>query len=186
MHRPSTSLRWTFAGSISFSFRDRRTFWASSNSVSPTGMTSTCMTLRSASYSTSRPARSAMAAARTGSGPVCRDHPREDKGWSSAQVQALLSGPLNNEITLSRQIPVHVTYFTAVADADGKSAVHWRPYGKDARLLPPCRSARQSRHSARTHRTQLSDSRRRRRQDSSRAASISSRVCSGTEVKGPR
>jgi L,D-transpeptidase YcbB len=58
----------------------------------------------------------------------------EDKGWSSAQVQALLSGPLNNEITLSRQIPVHVTYFTAVADADGKVRFTGDPYGKDALL----------------------------------------------------
>ena len=58
----------------------------------------------------------------------------EDKGWSSAQVQALLSGPLNNEIALSHQIPVHVTYFTAVADADGKVRFTGDPYGKDARL----------------------------------------------------
>ena len=58
----------------------------------------------------------------------------EDKGWSSAQVQALLSGPLNNEITLSHQIPVHVTYFTAVVDADGKVRFTGDPYGKDARL----------------------------------------------------
>jgi len=58
----------------------------------------------------------------------------EDKGWSSAQVQALLSGPPNNEIALSHKIPVHVTYFTAVADADGKVRFTGDPYGKDARL----------------------------------------------------
>jgi murein L,D-transpeptidase YcbB/YkuD len=58
----------------------------------------------------------------------------EDKGWSSAQIRALLSGPLNNEITLSHPIPVHVTYFTAVADADGKVRFSGDPYGKDARL----------------------------------------------------
>jgi L,D-transpeptidase YcbB len=58
----------------------------------------------------------------------------EDKGWSSAQVQALLSGPLNNEITLSRKIPVHVTYFTAVADANGKVRFTGDPYAKDAWL----------------------------------------------------
>jgi L,D-transpeptidase YcbB len=58
----------------------------------------------------------------------------EDKGWSSVQVGALLSGPLNNEIALSHTIPVHVTYFTAVADADGKVRFSGDPYGKDARL----------------------------------------------------
>ena len=58
----------------------------------------------------------------------------EDKGWSSAQVSGLLSGPLNNEIALSRSIPVHVTYFTAVADADGRVRFTGDPYGKDARL----------------------------------------------------
>ena len=58
----------------------------------------------------------------------------EDKGWSSAQVQALLAGPINNEITLSRKIPVHVTYFTAVADAEGKVRFTGDPYDKDARL----------------------------------------------------
>jgi hypothetical protein len=58
----------------------------------------------------------------------------EDKGWSSAQVSGLLSGPLNNEIALSRPVPVHVTYFTAVADADGQVKFTGDPYGKDARL----------------------------------------------------
>jgi murein L,D-transpeptidase YcbB/YkuD len=58
----------------------------------------------------------------------------EDKGWTSAQIGALLSGTLNNEIALSRPIPVHVTYFTAVADADGKVRFTGDPYGKDAGL----------------------------------------------------
>src|SRR5262249_23279960 len=58
----------------------------------------------------------------------------EDKSWSSVQIETLLSGPLNNEIALSRPIPVHVTYFTAVADADGKVRFSGDPYGKDARL----------------------------------------------------
>ena len=58
----------------------------------------------------------------------------EDKNWSSVHIETLLSGPLNNEIALSRPIPVHLTYFTAVADADGKVRFSGDPYGKDARL----------------------------------------------------
>ena len=58
----------------------------------------------------------------------------QDKGWSPTQVEALLSGPLNNEITLSRPIPVHVTYFTAIADADGEVRFTGDPYANDARL----------------------------------------------------
>ena len=41
---------------------------------------------------------------------------------------------VNNEIALSRPIPVHVTYFTAVADADGTVWFTGDPYSKDARL----------------------------------------------------
>ena len=58
----------------------------------------------------------------------------EDKGWTSAQIGELLSGTLNNEIALSRSIPVHVTYFTAVADADGIVRFTGDPYRKDAGL----------------------------------------------------
>ena len=56
----------------------------------------------------------------------------EDKGWTSAQIGELLSGTLNNEVALSRPIPVHVTYFTAIADADGTVRFTGDPYGKDA------------------------------------------------------
>jgi murein L,D-transpeptidase YcbB/YkuD len=58
----------------------------------------------------------------------------EDKGWSSAQIGALAAGQLNNEIALTHPIPVHVTYFTAVADADGNVTFTGDPYGKDERL----------------------------------------------------
>jgi murein L,D-transpeptidase YcbB/YkuD len=58
----------------------------------------------------------------------------EDKGWSSAQIGALAAGQPNNEIALAHPIPVHVTYFTAVADADGKVRFTGDPYGKDERL----------------------------------------------------
>jgi murein L,D-transpeptidase YcbB/YkuD len=58
----------------------------------------------------------------------------EDKGWSSTQVQGLLKEGYNNEVTLERQIPVHVTYFTAVARADGSIGYFGDIYAQDARL----------------------------------------------------
>ena len=40
----------------------------------------------------------------------------------------------NNEVTLSKQIPVHVTYFTAVAGEDGYVSYFGDVYGHDNRL----------------------------------------------------
>jgi murein L,D-transpeptidase YcbB/YkuD len=43
-----------------------------------------------------------------------------DKGMTRAQINALAnSGPDNNEIKLTRRLPVHITYFTTVVDDDG-------------------------------------------------------------------
>jgi L,D-transpeptidase YcbB len=58
----------------------------------------------------------------------------EDKGWSAEQVRDLMARGGNNEITLSTQIPVHVTYFTAVAGDDGHVKFHADIYGHDRRL----------------------------------------------------
>ncbi len=58
----------------------------------------------------------------------------EDKGWSSAYVQGLLAQGNNNEVTLDKQIPVHVTYFTAVANEDGTVHHFGDVYGHDNRL----------------------------------------------------
>jgi murein L,D-transpeptidase YcbB/YkuD len=59
----------------------------------------------------------------------------EDKGWSAEQVRALLAQGNNNEVQLQRQIPVHVTYFTAVAGEDGHVNYLSDPYGHDNRVL---------------------------------------------------
>jgi len=55
-----------------------------------------------------------------------------DKGWSSDQVQEYVRR--GGEIKLTTPIPVHVTYFTAVVDDDGK--IHFPPdiYGLDGRV----------------------------------------------------
>jgi len=59
----------------------------------------------------------------------------EDKGWSAEQVRDLMARGGNNEITLSTQIPVHVTYFTAVAGEDGHVKFHADLYAHDRRLI---------------------------------------------------
>src|SRR5215470_2074954 len=59
----------------------------------------------------------------------------EDKGWSPEQVRDLMARGGNNEITLSSQIPVHVTYFTAIAGDDGHVTFHADIYGHDRRLM---------------------------------------------------
>jgi murein L,D-transpeptidase YcbB/YkuD len=58
----------------------------------------------------------------------------EDQGWSAERVRQLLAEGYNNEVALERTIPVHVTYFTAVAGDDGEVAYFGDVYGLDRRL----------------------------------------------------
>jgi L,D-transpeptidase YcbB len=58
----------------------------------------------------------------------------EDKGWSADHVRGLMARGGNNEVELSKQIPVHVTYFTAVVGEDGKVHYHGDLYGHDSRM----------------------------------------------------
>ncbi len=60
----------------------------------------------------------------------------EDQGMSAAQVAALIAKPTGSsyEITLKKQIPVHVTYMTAVVGEDGKLETFPDIYGHDGRL----------------------------------------------------
>ncbi len=55
-----------------------------------------------------------------------------DKGWGTDKVQEYVRR--GGEIKLTTPIPVHITYFTAVVDDDGK--LHYRPdiYGMDGRV----------------------------------------------------
>ena len=59
----------------------------------------------------------------------------EDKGWPAEQVRGLLAQGNNNEVQLQRQIPVHVTYFTAVVGEDGHVNYFADVYGHDNRVL---------------------------------------------------
>lgn len=57
----------------------------------------------------------------------------EDKGWSEQDVHSRLAGG-NSTVKLNRQIPVHLTYFTAVADEGGSVRSHTDVYGLDGPL----------------------------------------------------
>ena len=60
----------------------------------------------------------------------------QDKGWNMSRVTALAGpgGGQNNAVNLSRKVPVHVTYFTAVADEAGKVTTFADPYGHENRI----------------------------------------------------
>jgi murein L,D-transpeptidase YcbB/YkuD len=60
----------------------------------------------------------------------------EDKAWPEEQIDALAKAAQpNSAVALERKIPVHITYFTASVDADGKATFAGDIYGHDARLL---------------------------------------------------
>ena len=51
----------------------------------------------------------------------------EDRGWTAGRVTAAVrSGPKDNQINLTTKVPVHMTYFTAWVDDDGKLQNFWR------------------------------------------------------------
>ena len=58
----------------------------------------------------------------------------EDKGWSAARVRELMAKGGNVEVTLTKQIPVHITYFTMVAGEDGQVKSFADVYGHDRRV----------------------------------------------------
>ncbi|HEU0062686.1 MAG TPA: L,D-transpeptidase family protein [Hyphomicrobiaceae bacterium] len=65
-----------------------------------------------------------------------------DKGWTASDVQGYVRR--GGEIALKQSIPVHVTYFTAVADDAGKVQYFPDIYGLDDRLASALEGARVS------------------------------------------
>src|SRR6185295_9774558 len=65
-----------------------------------------------------------------------------DKGWTANDVQGYVRR--GGEIALKQQIPVHVTYFTAVVDDAGKVQYFPDIYGLDERLASALEGARVS------------------------------------------
>ena len=57
----------------------------------------------------------------------------EDRGWTPEKVGAALAGG-SQEVKLERPFPVHVAYFTARVDEDGKLRTFSDLYGHDAKL----------------------------------------------------
>jgi murein L,D-transpeptidase YcbB/YkuD len=58
----------------------------------------------------------------------------EDKGWPAERVRSMLAQGTTAEVQLVREIPVHVTYFTAVAGEGGQVSYFGDPYGYDSRV----------------------------------------------------
>jgi murein L,D-transpeptidase YcbB/YkuD len=58
-----------------------------------------------------------------------------DKGWDAAKVSELAkSGPLHNEVLIEKRIPMHIAYFTAWVDDDGKLKTYSDIYGHEKRV----------------------------------------------------
>jgi hypothetical protein len=59
----------------------------------------------------------------------------EDKGWDASMTDDLIAkGPEENEVGLSRPIPVHVTYFTASVDKGGEVQTFDDVYGHEKNI----------------------------------------------------
>jgi len=58
----------------------------------------------------------------------------QDKGWSSSQVKDLWDNAVNKPVSIEHKIPVHMVYFTAVADDAGKVSSFADLYGLDNKM----------------------------------------------------
>ncbi len=60
---------------------------------------------------------------------------KEDKGWDKAKIAELdRSGPMNNEITIDKRIPIHLVYFTTWVGDDGRQKIFGDVYGHEKRV----------------------------------------------------
>jgi L,D-transpeptidase YcbB len=60
----------------------------------------------------------------------------EDKGWDAKKVDDLVDKGNNSPVNLDHPIPVHTTYFTAVADEQGNVKTFADIYGLDRKTAP--------------------------------------------------
>jgi L,D-transpeptidase YcbB len=59
----------------------------------------------------------------------------EDRGWTASRVTAAVrNGPKDNQINLINKVPVHMTYFTAWVDDNGKLKTYGDIYGHESRI----------------------------------------------------
>ncbi|RUP09004.1 L,D-transpeptidase family protein [Hyphomicrobium sp.] len=60
---------------------------------------------------------------------------KEDKDWGPEKIAELdRAGPLNNEIPITKEIPIHLVYFTAWVGEDGKLKTFRDVYGHEKRV----------------------------------------------------
>jgi murein L,D-transpeptidase YcbB/YkuD len=57
-----------------------------------------------------------------------------DKGWPESKVKSLWDNERNASVSIDGKIPVHMVYFTAVVDDDGKVSTFADVYGLDRKL----------------------------------------------------
>ena len=58
----------------------------------------------------------------------------DDGPWDLGQIKREIARGQNQSMPLNRKIPVHLTYFTAAVDKDGKIALREDIYGHDKRI----------------------------------------------------
>ena len=60
----------------------------------------------------------------------------EDQGWPASRVAAAIGpgGVANNQVNIVRKIPVHITYFTAAVDTDGKLKLFADIYDHESKI----------------------------------------------------
>ncbi len=91
----------------------------------------------------------------------------KDRGWSRETVDDIVAKGANQQVSFKRKIPVHITYFTAVVDAQGGFTTFKDPYGVDRKtrlalqgkmnvLLAEAKAER-ARIAARTHFAAVAD-----------------------------
>ena len=57
-----------------------------------------------------------------------------DKGWGRDRIQQMISRGGTTDVTLDKSVPVHIVYFTASVDEDGKLHTFPDVYGVDSRV----------------------------------------------------
>jgi len=55
-------------------------------------------------------------------------------GWSAEDIAAKIDSGQSETVKLPRKIPVHLTYFTAWPEADGRIVYYDDIYGRDQRM----------------------------------------------------
>ena len=68
----------------------------------------------------------------------------EDKGWKAPRIAKLIADGKNIPVKLRRPIPIHIAYFTAIADDQGNVKDIADVYELDAALMDALRDSMES------------------------------------------